>query len=148
MKTIDMELALARYFGVRTNLIVPNVSWGMDTHECDLFILTPSGYGREVEIKISKSDLIRDKEKNHGHLSSKIKFLDFAIPDYLEEFIYEIPDRAGVILVDSKTKWRWCKRVRKPVRNSKYKYSDEERLQLARLGAMRIWGLKRKISNG
>jgi len=45
MKTIEMEIAFARYFGIRQNLIIPNVSWGMDTHECDLFVLTPARYG-------------------------------------------------------------------------------------------------------
>lgn len=145
--TLEMEIALADYFGIRQNLIVPNVSWGMGIHECDLFVLTQAGYGREVEIKISKSDLIKDKNKNHGHFSSKIKFLDFAIPDYLQEYIDEIPDRAGIIIVDSNKEWRRCKRIRKPVLNSRYKYTDGERLQLAKLGTMRIWGLKKTIAS-
>jgi len=90
--TPEMEIALAEYFGIRQNLIVPNVSWGMDSHECDLFILTPAGYGWEVEIKVSKADLFKDKHKRHRHNSSKIKFLYFAIPEYLERYIDEIPE--------------------------------------------------------
>ena len=57
--TIEIEEAVARKFGVRTNIIVPNVSWGLPgMHECDLFIIKMSGYGVEVEIKISKADIL------------------------------------------------------------------------------------------
>lgn len=146
--TLEMEIALAQYFGIRQNLIVPNVSWGMDTHECDLFILTPSGYGWEVEIKVSKADLIKDKEKRHGHNSGKIKYLYFAIPDYLEKYIFEIPLRAGVIVVRPNKNYEcgyWCEKFRRPGANGNYKYTDSERLKIARLGALRIWGLKKKL---
>ncbi len=149
MKTMSMEIALASYFGIRQNLIVPNVSWGMDSHECDLFVLTPAGYGWEIEIKVSKSDLFKDKEKRHGHHSYKIKYLYFAIPDYLEEHINEIPERAGVLVVRPNKNYDagyWCYKVRRPQRNGNYKYTDSERMQLARLGALRIWGLKRKLA--
>lgn len=57
---LDIELATASHFDSRANLIVPNISWGMGLdHEIDLAIVNPkSGYMREVEIKISKSDLV------------------------------------------------------------------------------------------
>jgi len=129
IKTIDMEIALANYFGVRQNLIVPNVSWGMDSHECDLFVLSPAGYGWEVEIKVSKADLFKDKYKRHGHHSSKIKFLYFAIPDYLQKWIFEIPLCAGVIIVRPNDNYEcgyWCEKFRRPVVNTKYKYTDSE----------------------
>jgi len=148
--TLEMEIALANYFGIRQNLIVPNVSWGMDLHECDLFVLTPAGYGWEVEIKTGKADLLKDKNKRHGHYSSKIKFLYFAIPDYLERYTYQIPLRAGIIVVRPNNNYEcgyWCEKFRKPKANGSYKYTDLERLQLARLGALRIWGLKKKISS-
>lgn len=149
MKTIDMEITLANYFGIRQNLIVPNVSWGMDSHECDLFVLTPAGYGWEIEIKVSKADLLKDKNKRHGHYLSKIKFLYFAIPDYLESYVFEIPLRAGIIIIRPNKNYDcgyWCEKFRKPLANGRsYKYTDAERLQLARLGALRIWGLKKKL---
>ena len=147
MRTLEMEIALADYFGIRQNLIVPNVSWGMDSHECDLFILTPAGYGWEVEIKVSKADLFKDKEKRHGHYSSKIKYLYFAIPDYLESYVDEIPFRAGIIIIRPVVDGDGycCEKFSRPIANGSYKYNDKERLMLARLGALRIWGLKKKI---
>ena len=143
--TLEMEVALARYFGVRQNLIIPNIGWGIGIHECDLFLLTPSGYGWEIEIKISKADLFKDKHKRHGHFSTKIKYLYFAIPDYLEKYISEIPERAGIIIVKSKN-WQ-CKKTREPQKNTNYKYTTEERFQIARLGALRIWGFKETIAS-
>lgn len=149
LTALDIEIALAEYFNPRANLIVPNVSWGMFLHECDLLVITKAGYAWEVEIKTTKQDLIRDKLKRHNHNSNKIKFLYFAIPDYLLNHQEHIPERAGIIAVkyDDYRRYRpiYCKRVRMPQVNSKYKFTTEERYQIARLGAIRIWNLKRNI---
>ena len=145
LKVIDMELSLSTYLNARTNLIVPNVHWGIDIHECDLLVITPSGYAWEVEIKTSKADLLKDKEKSHGHIDpqGRIKHLYFALPDYLEEHIMHIPHHAGIIVVNSEH--GHCKTIRKPGIMGKYKWSDKERFMVARLGALRIWRLKKKI---
>jgi len=68
LKTSDIEFAVAKYFNFRKNLIVPNVSWGFNIHECDLLIVRKSGYAIEVEIKISKSDFKADFKKIHKRL--------------------------------------------------------------------------------
>ena len=70
----EMECAVARYMDFRTNLVVPNVSWGFEVHECDLLIVTKTGYAYEVEIKRSKADLKKDIEKKHGHNSRGVYF--------------------------------------------------------------------------
>ena len=147
VSTAEMEYAVAAHFGWRRNLIVPNISWGMELHECDLLILTGASYAYEVEIKVSKADLIKDGEKRHGHHSHKIKYLYFAIPHYLSKHIEHIPKRAGIIVV-ALNKWgRYaCAVERKPAVNSKYKFTEQERCVMARLGALRMWDLKHTIS--
>ncbi len=157
-KTLDMEVAVAYYFSPRLNLIVPNVSWGMFGHEVDLCVLSPAGYATEVEIKVDRADLIKDKEKRHGHRSTLIKYLYFAIPEHLEKDIEHIPERAGIIVVKWNAPWDdriysgrlikgwWsCKKIREAKVNTKCKWTDKQRLDLLRLGAMRIWGLKTKL---
>jgi len=144
MNCIEIEVAVAEYFNPRTNLIVPNVSWGMFLHECDLLVLTPSGYAYEIEIKTSKQDLIKDLDKPHKHDSKKIKKLYFAIPSKLIDCLSYIPERAGVIIVNEET--RRCKKIREGKVWNNYKFSDSDRYMLARLGSMRIWGLKKKLS--
>lgn len=143
--TEEIECAVARYFNPRVNLVVPNVSWGMGLHECDLLVLTKSGYAYEVEIKVSRADLIKDLEKRHGHHSNKIKKLYFAIPAHLAKHIEYIPLRAGIISVNSKG---WCCLIKNPdINTAAHKLSDEDRFQFARLGALRIFDLKSRIIN-
>jgi len=149
--TTEMEIALSLYFNRRTNLIVPNVSWGMFNHECDLIVLTPAGYAWEIEIKVDKYDLIKDKLKRHGHKDHRIKYLYFAIPQYLEKYIEHIPAHSGIVIV-SESKWGYskymCRTIRKPSAIQKpYKFTDKDRYKIARLGALRIWTLKTNLIN-
>lgn len=150
--TPEMEIALANHFGFRKNLIVPNVKWGLrlnnkPMHECDLLILTRSRYLWEVEIKVSKADLIADKKKAHGHINPNVKRLYFALPHYLKDCIQHIPDRAGVILVNKPRTRLSCKVVRPAQIEKGYQLADKEELQMARLAAMRIWNLKQKLND-
>jgi len=150
MNTAEMELAVSNYFDYNRNLIVPNTSWGLNMHECDVLVLTPSGYAYEVEIKISKGDLVRDKKKKHGHYNPKLKALYFAIPEELEHCIEHIPERAGILIARNVSHrsgdYRVIEKIRKPIINKNpYRWSDQQRYDLARLGAIRIWNLMRKI---
>lgn len=146
-----MEEKLARYFNPRQNIIVPNVSWGFYIHECDLLVLRKSGHLLEIEIKVSKADLKKDVEKSHEHIDyyDRVRELWFAIPDYLQDCIEYIPERAGILILSKNHDWGTylnCKELRRPKINTKAKkLYENEKLALARLGTMRIWSLKRKI---
>lgn len=152
LTTPEMECALANYFNYRTNLIVPNVHWGMNMHECDLLMVSKAGYCTEIEIKISKADLRVDANKRHGHRSNRIKYLYFAVPVELEEAALEFaPERAGIITVKPQLRIKGygptCRRVREPIVNSHtLPMNDADRYKVARLGALRIWNLKRKLA--
>jgi len=145
-----MEYYLARYFDWRRNVIVPNVSWGLwydwrySGYEKDLFIVSECGYATEVEIKISKSDLAKEKYKrNSMHFDERIRYLYFAIPDYLLASCQDlIPLFAGILTVSNDGE---VKRIRKATVKSKYKLTDVEKFKVARLGTMRIWSLKEKL---
>jgi hypothetical protein len=150
--TIEIEERIANYFGVRQCIIVPNISWGMNMHECDLLVVRRSGVVIEVEIKVSRSDLKKDLEKGHNHKDDRIKELYFAIPDYLENCIEFIPEHAGILSLSRSGIYGMdilnIKRVREPKPNPHHqKFSQEEILNVARLGTMRIWALKRKLIN-
>jgi len=140
-----MEIALAKFFNPRTNLIIPNVSWGMFNHECDLIVVGKSGLIREIEIKVSKADLIKDKEKRHKHKDNAISRLYFAIPEKLLPYIEHIPLHAGILSVSKFRQYYRTKVIRAAKTIGKYKLSDTDRLQLMRLSNLRIWGLKEKI---
>jgi len=151
--TLEIEEKLARYFDYRQNLVIPNLSWGLWIHECDLFVVRKSGFGIEVEIKISKHDLIKDTNKRHHHIDrfNRIKELWFAIPPYLERYIEYIPIQAGILIVEpgvdvgiNKTRHVSVLRQAKSNNNAQ-KLTDKEIQQLMRLMAMRVWSMKRKL---
>lgn len=145
---------MMRKFDIGANLIVPNISWGIQgLHECDLLVLSKANYATEIEIKISKSDILKDAEKKHGHLHEYIANFYFAVPENLKDIALTIiPERAGLYVIKSVChKWveeyrnvvelvRGCKRNRYAV-----KWSDKDRYDLARLGTMRILKMKEKI---
>ena len=162
MKTIEMEIALMEYFNFRIGPIITNVSADsfLVNHECDILRLSASGYATEVEIKISKADLLADKKKKHSHIDPRIKDFYFAVPKELEEFaLSNIPDRAGLLVIRKikidyvnivkgfhtveeyrVEKVRKCEKCKNPV-----KWSDKTINNLNRLGSMRIHTLKKKI---
>lgn len=147
----DIEHEVARFFDWRQNLIVPNVSWGLGLHECDLLICSKSGYCTEVEIKVSRADLIKDKEKSHGHKSNKIKYLYFAIPEALDkpEIIEHVPEHAGILVVYwwERGGYYKVKETRVPVKNAGCRaLTSDEQYKMADLGAMRIWALKAAVA--
>ena len=150
-----MEVAIAKYFGIRQFIIVPNISWGFGMHECDLFLIKRSGVAIEIELKRSKSDLLADFEKRHHHQDKQNRISEFFIMRFLKK-LYEsckdlIPPDAGII-----TCYRWTdykkqervdahtKREPKKIKGAR-KLTVEEQLKVARLGCMRFWSLKEKI---
>ncbi len=150
MKCVEIELAVATLFGIRQNVIVPNISWGLGLHECDLLILRKSGYAVEVEIKVSKADLKKDLTKTHKHKSNKIKELYYAVPVELVDYAKQIlSSDIGVISCKiQETRSVVASINRKATtKNNCIVFTEDERSNLMRLGCMRIWGLKRKLIN-
>jgi hypothetical protein len=152
MTTLHMEVALMDWLNIRQNLVVPNVSWGISIgnrslHECDIIKLSKSNYATEYEIKVSKSDLIKDKGKRHGHVHNAIKDLYFCVPEKLLEIALDhIPERAGLICVREVNSRFEVNIIRKAKSNKNaIKWPEKARYNLARLGSMRIPGLKRKV---
>jgi len=156
IKTLEMEIVLAAYFNYLTNLVIPNVSYGFLTYEADLLVLMKSGWVDEVEIKVSLSDLKADAKKRHTHDSPKLRRLYFAIPEYLvEKGLQYIPEKAGVLVVVDKEYCNYKKEVtikrevvklrEAKVNKVASKLTTEDQFKLVRLGAIRVWGLKKKL---
>lgn len=149
--TAEMEVAIAKYFGIREHIIVPNLSWGFFTHECDLFLIRKSGYGFEVEIKRSKSDMQADIKKNHRHIDrqNRIIQLYYAFPEELLLKVEElVPPECGIIIVEfwkNRNARAYMKRNAKRRKGAK-RLTEKEQFKIARLGTLRIWTLKDKLN--
>lgn len=168
MTAQDIELAVARHFGYRQNLIVPNVAWGWNLrHEADLIVLRPSGLIDEVEIKVSAADIRADATKRHQHWDDpRVARVWFAVPEALAGCPH-IPARAGILAISRGTfdraTWTWTPRrpgdttwtdrleVRRPAqvtpRAQRRPATAADRLKLAELAAMRIWSLKSALAD-
>jgi hypothetical protein len=140
MTALDIEIAVAKFFGYASNIIVPNVY--LNKCECDMVIISPSGYVTEVEIKVSKSNLKKDSDKNYNaHNSYKVKRFFYAVPLELMNCEYT-PSDAGLIVVNN----RFAKIVRPAkVNKSSKKLNQDQVFDIARLGCMRIWRLKENL---
>lgn len=162
-----LETKAAMHFNYRANIVVPNVSWGMGLmYEADLVVLRPTGFAVEVEIKTNAADIVADTKKRHRHDSSLFRELWFCVPVGLVEHP-SIPERAGILGVDipeipgvnkkdsralnsylrvAGLSHRGVHVVRKPkIKKSARQWTDNQRMKLLHLAAMRIWGLKTKL---
>ncbi|MEN6535475.1 MAG: hypothetical protein ABFD89_17560 [Bryobacteraceae bacterium] len=133
---------------------VPNVSWGLLSHgEADLLCLSKSGVFHEVEIKISKSDLIADAKKHRGHEHANVPYCWFAVPTALVEVAKQALDiRFGIVECWLKP-WPWehpkdalptydTRVIRRPKRYAHARDSkptQDEIIKFLRLGVMRMW---------
>lgn len=147
MNSSDIEIAAARHFNYRLNIIVPNVSWGMGLqYEADLVVLRPSDYAIEIEIKTSKADVERDLHKRHRHDSRLFRELWFAVPEYLSRDS-NIPDAAGILAIEDLEHGFKPVKIRPPKPNkAALRWTSNQKNKLLHLGMMRIWGLKENLS--
>jgi hypothetical protein len=149
--TRDIEIAVARHFNPRQNVIIPNISWGWGLqYEADMVVLRSSGFAIEIEIKCIKSDIKADLKKLHLHNSNKFRQLWFAVPEELANDP-NIPHHAGILAICSPkldSKNYYVKTIRAAKLNKLARKIDEkETRKLLELGCMRIWSLKEKLLN-
>ena len=157
--TEHIEIAIMEHFDFRSHLIVPNVSneMGLVPFETDMVVMTKANYVHGFEIKVSKSDLMADfKKKQHTHFDQpfrgkkglerwygKFKTFSYAVPEELKGYALEvIPSFCGLYVINEQKKLIHIKGS--PVLFN-HKWTEKERVYLKRLGAMRIYNLKRSI---
>lgn len=147
---LEIEYAVSMYFGTRKNLIVPNVypmSFGIrGGYEMDMAIMSQSGYIQEVEIKTTRSDLIKNLSKDRWRYSTFgiSKRMWFAMPERMntENCVSLVPAWAGILIVNTKGKVKITREAE--TNKDAKKLNINQQYKLARLGAIRIWNLKEK----
>lgn len=140
----DIEIALARHFNHRTNIIVPNVAWGLNlSYECDMLVVSPAGYAHEIEIKTTSGDIkAESRKRGTAHQSRKIHRFSYAVPNYLKDCEH-LRLECGLIVVNKDLR---CQTIRPPRLNkAARKLTEKEINKLLHLGCMRIYSLKEKL---
>ena len=157
IEEIEVAIASSREFHFLKNLVVFNVNGLSMTlpihHECDVLVLSKSGYLTEIEIKRSWTDFLADFSKAHQHRSEYIKYFYYCVPlsmcDEVKKYLEENASKndlykdRGIITYDEDG-YIQIKKVAKQYYNPK-KLFLEQQLELARLGSMRVITLKKKI---
>jgi hypothetical protein len=144
----EIQALLAEHWGIRTNIIVPNVSWGMLDYEADLLIMNKTGYVTEIEIKRSWSDFLAAFKKDEkAHKSEIIYQFWYCVPDEiynkcvekLKEVYPDSFDRPSIISYSESGVLDFHGKSASYCRGKHRKLYLEEQLKLARLGTLRYW---------
>lgn len=169
----EIEVALAEHvhFHFVRNIVAFNVIGESRClpifHECDVLVCSKSGYLTEIEIKRSWKDFLADFRKKHRHgfrYGTSTKFFFYCLPSGCLEAAYEELDRhadelfySGIITYDEDLNLEiHGRRFHYQLDNRlKVSYSVtsrsadplfiEQRLELARLGCMRVVRMKKNI---
>jgi hypothetical protein len=144
----EIQALLAEHFGIRNNIIVPNVSWGLLDYEADLLIMNKTGYVTEIEIKRSWSDFLADFKKDDvAHKSELIYQFWYCVPEELyskcieklKEVYKDSLDRPNVISYSDSGILNFHGKSASYCRGKHRKLFLEEQLKLCRLGTLRYW---------
>lgn len=155
LSMLEIELAIIRHpdFDIRKNVVVSNVSFGLLDHEADMLVMTKSGYVTELEIKRSLADLKADFKKKHDHLCEIIRHLYYVVPESLKDVTVDLlrkhERQAGVLYYTEEGELSYHMTPFQVIPDAWPSYRKlfiEEQYQLARLGTMRVWNLKKKMA--
>jgi len=120
--------------------------------ECDFIDVTNSGYIKEYEIKINKSDFYNDKKKQMKHFNLKNRI--GKIPSQFWYVIYgfeldidEVPEYAGLLKVVKGHRYG-IEEVKKAPRLSKEKITEDQKAALVRAIYYRYWSIRLKNRGG
>lgn len=151
---IEVAIAKSRDFSCVANTVVFNV-YGLSEllpigHECDVLVMTKAGYLAEIEIKRSWSDFLADFRKAHKHESRLIKRFYYCVPESIfrrvMEYIENAEDEykcAGVAFYTEDGRV-WIRRGAR-VRDDALKLTDEQKLEVLRLGCMKVIAAKERF---
>lgn len=89
----EIQAALALrcpLFNERTDIMIPNLSWGLLNHEADFVSINKSHYLTEVEIKRSLQDLRADFKKDVFHHDDRVYRFFFCLPLTIKDKALEV----------------------------------------------------------
>ena len=165
IQQIHLALRDSGLWNKRTDIMIPNLSWGLLPYEADFVVLSKSGYLTEVEIKRSWEDFKADFKKNHNHDAEQVYYFYYCVPvsivGKVKEFLMEkygeryflcAPavlwyDESGNVrvAVDDNQRCFGSHYAASVSPNVKHrKLFLEEQLTVARLGQLRYWSLLEK----
>ena len=153
VREIQQALHDSWLFNQRSDIMVPNVSWGLLPYEADFVDINKSGYLTEIEIKRSFEDFKKDFTKKHSHDDERVYYFYYCVPEAIYDKVVEFLDKK----YEGKPKYakpavlyyteelgigykNYGSKVAMHKDGIRYrKLFLEEQLTLARLGTLRYW---------
>lgn len=136
--------------------VIPNLSWSFLNYEADLIAISKQGYLREVEIKITLSDLRNDANKQKFINPHSGAFKDRS--KWIKQFYYAIPrtlldkanriqlyGSAGLITIDDNECVEIIREAK--INTAANKLSLIQAHKLMRLSSLKYWGRQLKESS-
>ena len=157
IQQIHLALRNSGLWNKRTDIMIPNLSWGLLPYEADFVVVSKSGYLTEVEIKRSWEDFKADFKKGHNHDAEQVYYFYYCVPEsildrvksYLEERYPDKFRRPAVLYYDESGGIHvlrfgtvYAASLSPHVKHRKLFL--EEILTVARLGQLRYWSLLEK----
>lgn len=101
----DIQSRLSFDYYSNASLMALNIYWRYG--EMDFFLLRPSGYAEEFEIKLTKSDFRADRRKkykhqcykelqNNGHPNNMPNRFSYVVPSNIGITVHDVPSYAGL----------------------------------------------------
>jgi len=160
LSSSECQTALFNYLVKRSHkCVIPNL-YLPDWWEADIYAITSSNYGVEIEVKVSRSDFKKDFTKQNsgiykhdllksGNLPIAISKYYFACPKNLIS-VDEVPEYAGLYYItcyeDSLTKKQMlsCSEVKRGKIIKKNKLTDLDHFNIIKNTYYKIWNEKNK----
>jgi len=153
VREIQQALHDSWLFNKRSDIMVPNVSWGLLPYEADFVDINRSGYLTEVEIKRSFKDFKKDFNKSHSHDDERVYYFYYCVPEVIYDKVIEFLEEAykgkpnylkPAVLYYNEELGIGYKNYGSTVAMHKdgvryRKLFLEEQLTVARLGTLRYW---------
>lgn len=145
---ILLALRNCRLWNKRSDIMIPNLSWGLLPYEADFVVISKNGYLTEVEIKRSWSDFLADFKKKHNHDAEQVYYFYYCVPEKITEQVVEYLKQKELPLAvlsynDDGFVW-YSGYGYSSLRGKHRKLFIEEQLTIARLGQLRFWNLLEK----
>lgn len=153
IQQIHLALRNSGIWNKRSDIMIPNVSWGFLDYEADFLVLSKSGYLTEVEIKRSWEDFKADFKKKHAHDDERVYYFYYCVhesfADKAIEMLKEKHNEKEVAFIPAVLIYDDNGIIIKQIGN-RYnaghhrKLFLEEQLTLTRLAQLRYWNLLEK----
>ena len=161
VKDIQLAIRNSPWCDLRSDIIVPNVSWGLLPYEADLIQVKKSNLVVEYEIKRSFEDFKKDFTKYHTHDAQLIAYFYYVIPEKLIDKVRAFlinhfgssENSPAVLYYDENGGIHTMidenhKEFGNPKRKNYVKITESEKATLGRLVSIRYWNAQNEICKG